>query len=199
LHVVLWIVVGGVLLVLAYVGWTYNRLVGLSKRADGSWSDIDVQLKRRWDLIPSLVETVKGYASHESKTLKEVVDARSLATQAGSIPQRGQSEGGLSSAVGRLFAVAEAYPDLKASPGFRDLHKSLVDIEDNVQYARRYYNAVVRDFNTLTETFPSTLVAAATGFSQRPFFQLDDAERAAPRVDFASTGPDVRDAAETTS
>jgi LemA protein len=197
--VVLWIVGGVVLLVLAYIAWTYNRLVSLSKRADGSWSDIDVQLKRRWDLVPSLVETVKGYASHESKTLREVVDARSMATQAGSIPQRGQSEGSLSSAVGRLFAIAEAYPDLKASPGFRDLHKSLVDIEDNVQYARRYYNAVVRDFNTLTETFPSTLVATATGFSARSFFQLDDAERAAPHVDFGSSEPGIRDAAETPS
>lgn len=193
---VLWIVGGVVLLVLAYIAWTYNRLVGLSKRADGSWSDIDVQLKRRWDLVPALVETVKGYASHESKTLREVVDARSTAAQAGSIPHRGQSEGSLSSAVSRLFAVAEAYPDLKADASFRDLHKSLVDVENNVQYARRYYNAVVRDFNTLTETFPSTLVAAATGFSQRPFFQLDDAERAAPRVDFGASEPGLRDAVE---
>ena len=186
---VLWIVGGVVFLVLAYVAWTYNRLVGLSKRADGAWSDIDVQLKRRWDLVPALVETVKGYASHESKTLREVVDARSLATQSASIPQRGENEGSLSSAVGRLFAVAEAYPDLKASAGFRDLQKSLVDIENNVQYARRYYNAVIRDLNTLTETFPSTLVANATGYSQRPYFQLDDAERAAPRVDF---GPEPK-------
>ena len=192
---VLWIVGGVVFLVLAYVAWTYNRLVGLSKRADGAWSDIDVQLKRRWDLVPALVETVKGYASHESKTLREVVDARSLASQSASIPQRGENEGSLSSAVGRLFAVAEAYPELKASAGFRDLQKSLVDIENNVQYARRYYNAVIRDLNTLTETFPSTLVANATGYSQRPYFQLDDAERAAPRVDFgphpksASGGP----------
>ncbi len=188
---VLWIVGGVVLLVLIYIAWTYNRLVALGKRADGSWSDIDVQLKRRWDLIPSLVETVKGYAGHESRTLREVVDARSTAQQAGSVAQRGQSEGGLSSAVGRLFAISEAYPDLKASPAFRDLHKSLVEIEDNVQYARRYYNAVVRDFNTLTETFPSTLVATATGFSPRAFFQLDDAERAAPRVDFSPRGTDA--------
>ena len=188
---VLWIVVGVVLLVLAYVAWTYNRLIGLSKRADGAWSDIDVQLKRRWDLVPALVETVKGYASHESKTFREVVDARSLATQSGSIPQRSQAEESLSSAVTRLFAVAEAYPDLKASAGFRDLQKSLVDIENNVQYARRYYNAVIRDLNTLTESFPSTLVATATGFSQRPYFQLDDAERAVPRVDFGIRGTDA--------
>jgi LemA protein len=98
--------------------------------------------------------------------------------------------------VGRLFAIAEAYPDLKANASFQDLHKSLVDVENNVQYARRYYNAVVRDFNTLTESFPSALVAAATGFSQRPFFQIDDAERAAPRVDFGVSERGVRDAVE---
>jgi LemA protein len=189
--VVLWVVTGVILAVLVYFVWTYNRLVGLSRRADGAWSDIDVQLKRRWDLVPSLVETVKGYTSHESKTLRDVVNARSQATQAESISQRSVSEGGLSSAVSRLFAVAEAYPDLKASEGFRGLQKSLIEIEDNVQYARRYYNAVVRDLNTLTETFPSTLVASASGFSQRPFFQLDDAERAAPRVDFGARGAET--------
>jgi LemA protein len=188
--VVLWVVAGVVLAVLVYLVWTYNRLVGLSRRADGAWSDIDVQLKRRWDLVPTLVETVKGYTSHESKTLRDVVDARSQATQAESISQRGVSEGGLSSAMTRLFAVAEAYPDLKASEGFRGLQKSLIEIEDNVQYARRYYNAVVRDLNTLTETFPSTLVASASGFAPRSFFQLDDAERVAPRVDFGVRGTD---------
>lgn len=185
---VLWIVGGVVLLALGYVAWTYNSLVGLSKRADGAWSDIDVQLKRRWDLIPSLVETVKGYAGHESSTLREVVDARSRASQAGTIAQRGPSEIGLSTAVTRLFAVAEAYPDLKASENFQNVHKTLVDIENNVQYARRYYNAVIRDYNTLTETFPATLVASATGFAPRSYFQLDDAERAVPQVDFGGGG-----------
>jgi LemA protein len=179
-----WIVVGVVVLVLLYLAWTYNRLIGLNKRADGAWSDIDVQLKRRWDLIPSLVETVKGYARHELNTLESVVEARSRAEKPGSPAQRGESERGLSGAVSRLFAVAESYPELKASQNFQELQKSLVDIESNVQYARRYYNAVVRDLNTLVQSFPSNLIASAMGFGERTYFQLDDAERAAPRVDF---------------
>jgi LemA protein len=179
-----WIVVGVVTLVLLYLGWTYNQLVGLNKRADGAWSDIDVQLKRRWDLVPSLVETVKGYARHESGTLENVVHARAEAAQAGSLAQRGESERGLSSAVGRLFALAEVYPELKASENFRELQKSLVDVEDKVQYARRYYNAVVRDLNTLVQSFPSNLLAQAMGFGERSYFQADEGERAVPRVDF---------------
>jgi LemA protein len=181
-----WIVGSVVVLVLLYLGWTYNQLISLNKRADGAWSDIDVQLMRRWDLVPALVETVKGYARHESSTLENVVEARSAATQAGTLAQRGESEHGLSNAVGRLFALAEAYPELKASQNFQELHQALVAIENNLQYARRYYNAVVRDLNTLVQSFPSTLVASAAGFGERMYFQLDEAERAAPRVDFSS-------------
>jgi LemA protein len=132
--------------------------------------------------VPALVETVKGYARHESSTLEHAIAARGQAVQAGSIADRGTSEQNLSAAVGRLFAIAEAYPDLKASQNFEGLHKSLVDIENNVQYARRYYNAVVRDWNTLVEKFPSHLVAGAAGYGERPYFQLDEFERAAPRV-----------------
>jgi LemA protein len=179
-----WIVGSVVVLVLFYLAWAYNQLVSLNKRADGAWSDIDVQLKRRWDLVPALVETVKGYARHESSTLENVVQARSQATQAGSLTERGESERGLSTAVGRLFALAEAYPELKASQNFQELQKSLVDIENNVQYARRYYNAVIRDLNTLVESFPSNLIASAMGFGERTYFQLDEAERTAPRVEF---------------
>jgi LemA protein len=187
--VVWWI--AGILVVgvLGYLVWTYNQLVGLSKRADAAWSDIDVQLKRRWDLVPGLVETVKGYARHESGTLEQVVEARGRAVQAGSIADRGASEQTLSTAVGRLFAVAEAYPDLKASQNFRGLHQALVEIENNVQYARRYYNAVIRDWNTLVGTIPSTWVASAAGYGERPYFQLDETERAAPRVAFE--GPSI--------
>jgi LemA protein len=174
--------------VLLYLAWTYNRLISLNKRAEGAWSDIDVQLKRRWDLIPSLVETVKGYARHESSTLENVVQARSQATAAGTLAQRGESERGLSTAVSHLFALAEAYPELKASQSFQELQKALIDIENNVQYARRYYNAVVRDLNTLVQSFPSNLVASAMGFGERSYFQLDEGERAAPRVDFGGTG-----------
>jgi LemA protein len=182
---VLWWIVGIlVAVVLAYLVWTYNQLVSLSKRADAAWSDIDVQLKRRWDLVPALVETVKGYAHHESSTLERVVEARGQAVQSTSIVERGTREQNLAAAVGRLFAVAEAYPDLKASQNFQDLSRTLVGIEDNVQYARRYYNAVVRDWNTLVGSIPSHWVAAAAGYGERAYFQLDDAERDAPRVTF---------------
>jgi LemA protein len=182
---VVWLIPAVVVAIaLGYAVWTYNRLVSLSKRADAAWSDIDVQLKRRWDLVPALVETVKGYARHESSTLEHVVAARGQAVQAGSITDRGASELNLASAVGRLFALAEAYPDLKASQNFQELQKSLVDIENNVQYARRYYNAVVRDWNTLVGTIPSMWVAGAAGYGERPYFQLDESERAAPQVKF---------------
>ena len=181
---VVWIVGGVVAAALLYLAWTYNRLVELNKRADGAWSDVDVQLKRRWDLVPALVETVKGYARHESGTLEGVVEARSKAEQSDSPARRGDAERGLSTAVGRLFALAEAYPELKAGVNYQDLHRSLVEIENNVQYARRYYNAVVRDLNTLVESFPSSLIASASGFGLRAYFQIDEAERATPRVGF---------------
>ncbi len=186
----LWWIVGlAVVAVLGYVIWMYNRLVGLTKRADAAWSDIDVQLKRRWDLVPALVETVKGYAHHESSTLEGVVLARGQAVQPASIAERGAREEGLSAAVGRLFAVAEAYPDLKASQNFRDLQHNLVEIENTIQYARRYYNAVVRDWNSLVEGIPSGWIAAGAGYRERPFFQLDnEAERAVPKVTFGSSG-----------
>ncbi len=182
-----WIILITVAAVLGYAVWTFNRLVGLSKRADAAWSDIDVQLKRRWDLVPALVETVKGYAHHESSTLENVVLARGQAVQSASITERGTREQNLAAAVSRLFAVAEAYPDLKATQNFQDLQRSLVEIENNIQYARRYYNAVVRDWNTLVESIPSAFVATPAGYSERPYFQLDDAERAAPRVAFDSS------------
>jgi LemA protein len=186
---VFWWIVGSVVaVVFFYLAWTYNQLVSLNKRADGAWSDIDVQLKRRWDLVPALVETVKGYARHESSTLEDVVQARSQATGAATLAQRGESERGLSTAVSRLFALVEAYPELKASQNFQELQKALTDIENNVQYARRYYNAVVRDLNTLVQSFPSNLVAGAMGFSERSYFQLDEGERAAPRVEFGGAG-----------
>ena len=182
---VVWIVVGVLAVIAVYTGWTFNRLVALYKRAEAAWSDIDVQLKRRWDLVPSLVATVKGYASHESSTLESVVEARSRAEQTASANPagRGERERGLASAVGKIFALAEAYPDLKANQNFLDLQKNLTEIEDNVQYARRYYNAVVRDLNTLVESVPSKFVANATGFTVRDYFQLDsESERAVPQV-----------------
>ncbi len=169
-----------------YLAVTFNRLVSLNKRADGAWSDIDVQLKRRWDLIPTLVETVSGYARHESETLQEVTTARSGASHAANLTERGRNEQVLSSAVSRLFAVAEAYPDLKANQNFQNLQQNLVETEDQIQHARRYYNAVIRDYNTLVQGFPSALVAKVSGFGERAFFQIDADQRATPQVDLQS-------------
>jgi len=165
----------------------FNRLVGLRNRARGSWSDIDVQLKRRHDLIGNLVETVKGYAAHERTTLEEVTQARSRAESARDTArpgEAGRAETALTGRVRGLFAVAEAYPDLKASDRFLDLQRSLSTVENDIQNARRYYNAVVRDLNTRIESVPDVLVARPFGFREREFFELDDAgEAAAPRVD----------------
>jgi LemA protein len=170
---------------LAFVGLMYNSLVGLRVRADSAWSDIDVQLKRRHDLIPNLVETVKGYAGHEKSTFENVTKFRSMAMQATGPADRAQAEGQLSMALKSLFAVAENYPQLRASENFTSLQKSLAEIEDNLQNARRYYNAVVRDLNTSIQVFPKNLVAGMFGFQQRAFFELESAaEREAPAVKF---------------
>jgi LemA protein len=170
---------------LAFVGLMYNSLVGLRVRADSAWSDIDVQLKRRHDLIPNLVETVKGYAGHEKSTFENVTKYRSMAMQATGPADRAQAEGQLTMALKSLFAVAENYPQLRASENFSALQKSLAEIEDNLQNARRYYNAVVRDLNTSIQVFPKNLVAGMFGFQPRAFFELDAAaEREAPAVKF---------------
>ncbi len=177
-----------VLIALAFlVVSLYNRLVGLRNRGENAWSDIDVQLKRRHELIPNLVETVKGYASHEQKTLQGVTDARSRAMQGGSAPDRARAEGELSRSIGALFAVAEAYPQLRANENFVALQGQLAQLEEAIQNARRYYNAIVRDLNTAIETFPSNLVANAFGFTRRDYFELDSAaERAVPKVSFGA-------------
>ena len=176
-------IAGGI--VLLYLVWTFNRLVSLKNRANAAWSDIDVQLKLRWDLVPSLVATVEGYTKHEAETLQKVVGARQQAMQAaqvGSIVARGQGELSLAEAARGIFVLAEAYPDLKANHNFLDLQKSLVDIEDNVQYARRYYNAVVRDYNILIASFPAMFLASAFRFGSKEFFQIDADERVVPEV-----------------
>jgi LemA protein len=162
----------------------YNSLVKLRERADGAWADVDVQLKRRYDLIPNLVETVKGYASHEQDTLEKVVQARNAAMTAQGPGAKGEAEGMLTGALKSLFALAEAYPDLKAAGGFRDLQGSLAEIEDAIANQRRYYNAVIRDFNTKTQTFPGVLIARAFGFQQREFFEAEEDEKEAPKVSF---------------
>ncbi len=176
-----------VALVVAAVIGLYNRLVRLRNGSENAWSDIDVQLKRRHDLVPNLVETVKGYAQHEQKTLNEVVQARGRAQQAGTPGERAQAEGNLSRVLGHLFALAEAYPDLKANENFLGLQRELSGIEESIQNARRYYNAIVRDLNTATETFPSNIVASSFGFDKKEYFELDsEAERSSPAVSFAN-------------
>src|SRR5579871_3585617 len=151
----------------------YNGLVQLRVRADSAWSDIDVQLKRRHDLIPNLVETVKGYAAHEKGTFENIAKFRSQAMQATTPEDKAQAEGQLSGALKSLFAVAENYPELKASEQFTGLQSSLNSIEDNIQNARRYYNAVVRDFNTRVQSFPTNILAGMFGFHTRQFFEMD--------------------------
>jgi len=184
------IVVAVVLVVLVlYLMSTYNGLVRLKVQCDNAWSDIDVQLKRRYDLIPNIVETVKGYAAHEKGTLEGVVAARNQAMTAQGPAAKGEAEGMLTSALRQVFALAEAYPQLRAVESFTQLQNTLNQIEDTVQNARRYYNAVVRDFNTMIEQFPSNIVAGMGNFKEREFFQISaPAEREVPKVSFGSTG-----------
>lgn len=162
----------------------YNGLVRLKVRADTAWSDIDVQLKRRHDLVPNLVETVKGYAAHEKGTLEAVIDARSRAMSAQGPAASAEAEGMLTSALKSIFALSESYPQLRAVENFGQLQQSLMQIEDAIQSARRYYNAVVRDLNTRIMQFPSNLVARTFGFREREFFEMPDTERSVPRVSF---------------
>jgi LemA protein len=178
------------LVVAALLGLTaiaYNGLVRLRTLAANAWSDIDVQLKRRHELVPNLVETVKGYAAHERKTFEGVVEARNRAVAAQGPAAAGRAEGGLAAALRQLFVLAEAYPQLRAAENFLSLQTALAEIEDHVQNARRYYNAVVRDLNTRIQQVPTNLVARLFGFREREFFELEDeAERTAPRLDLSA-------------
>ena len=169
-----YIVLGIVVLILVMLIVMYNGLVQLRVRCDSAWSDIDVQLKRRHDLIPNLVETVKGYAAHEKGTFENIAKFRTQAMQATSPADKAAAENQLTGALRQLFAVAEAYPELKASEEFTQLQGSLNEIEDAIQNARRYYNAVVRDLNTKIQTFPSNLVAGSFGFTERQFFEISE-------------------------
>jgi LemA protein len=166
---------------------TFNRLTRLRGLGNNAWSDIDVQLKRRHDLIPSVVSVVRGHAGYERTTLEALVAARNRALEAAGPAARFEQENPLGSQLRQVFAVAEAYPDLKAAASFAALQKTLVDVEDHLQNARRYYNAVVRDFNVAIAQVPTNVIAGALGFRPREFFGLDDdAERAVPRVETGS-------------
>ena len=169
------------LIALAWAVWTYNRLVSLKNQVNEAWAGIDVQLQRRHELVPNLVATVKGYMKHESTVLERVTRLRGHPEM--QREERASQESGLSRSIGRLFALAEDYPDLKASEGFQQLHASLVQIEEQLQFARRYYNGSVRDNNNLVEGFPSQLIARLFSFSSASFFEIELAsQRAAPSV-----------------
>jgi LemA protein len=168
----------------------YNRFVRLRNRVDNAWAQIEVQLKRRWDLIPNLVETVKGYAAHERETFEAVTNARAAAQQARTPQEAGQAEGLLGQALGRLFAVAEAYPELQADENFRQLQTEVAETENRIAVSRQVYNDTVLTFNNSIQTFPGVLVAGPFGFAKRDFFDVEDeAQREAPQVSFTPGAP----------
>lgn len=183
----MWEIIVAAALVLGAV-LIYNSLVKLRETADAAWADVDVQLKRRHDLIPNVVETVRGYAGHEKGTFEAVVAARSRAMESEGPAERARAEGMLGNALKSLFALSEGYPELRASGNFRQLQGTLSELEDDIQKARRYYNAVIRDYNTRVGQVPTNLVARSFGFREREFFEVDDGERSVPRVSFGNEG-----------
>ena len=179
----LYIVLAIVAVILLFVWVTYNGLVKLKIRVDEAWSDITVQLKRRYDLIPNLVNTVKGYAQHESSVFEKVTEARANALNAQGVKETAAAENQFEGALKSLFAVAESYPDLKASQNFRDLQAELVDTEDKIMASRRLYNGSARDLNIKIQTFPNNVFAGMLGFTQRDFFEVDNAAEVEKPVD----------------
>jgi LemA protein len=181
-----WIVLGVIVLALLYVIGIYNRLVRLRALVKEGFSGITVQLRRRADLIPNLVETVQGYATHEREVFEQVSKARAASVSAGSVEATAQADAQLTGLLGRLFAVAEAYPELKANQNFLQLQDQLANIETELQGARRYYNATVRDLNSTIQSFPPVLIARPAGFTEEPFYQDEDpAIQSAPKISFA--------------
>ena len=167
--------------VIGYLIAIYNKFVSLKAGIDASWSDIDVQLKRRYNLIPALVETVKGYKDYEGETLENVIKARQMGTEAGTVKEKEAAANMLTGALGKLFALAEAYPDLKANTTFINLQMELSNIEGAIQNARRYYNAIVRDYNAKIDSFPDLYIARKYHFTPRDYFELDENEAAMAR------------------
>src|SRR5687768_10027597 len=182
-----WIILGIIVLAVVYIVFLYNRLIALRQTVNQSWSDISVQLKQRHDLVPNLVETVKGYATHEKSTFEMVVNARNAAVAAQGPAAQAQAENMLTGALRQLFALAEAYPDLKANQNFLQLQSELADLENKIAASRRFFNNAVQEYNTGIQQFPAVLLAGPTGFTQKEFFDLG-AERAtagqAPQVKF---------------
>lgn len=184
-----WIFLAVLVAIGFFIVTIYNRMVALNQRADQAFADVDVQLKLRHDLVPNLVETVKGYAAHEKETFDAVITARNSAVSAQGPAAQGQAEGALGAALGRLFALAEAYPDLKANQNFLSLQTELSDIENKIAAARRFFNNAVQEFNTIIQQIPGNFIAPMGGFSKRDFFELPEASRAsieaAPSVSFS--------------
>lgn len=178
-----WIIIAIIVIVLLFVWMTYNGLVRLKVRVDEAWSDITVQLKRRLDLIPNLVNSVKGYAAHESGVFEKVTEARANALNAQGVKETAAAENQFEGALKSLFAVAESYPDLKANQNFLQLQQELVDTEDKIQASRRFYNSGVRDLNTKMQVFPNNIFAGMLGFKQREFFEVEDMAAANKPVD----------------
>ncbi len=169
----IYIVIAVVAVIVLWAIFAYNRFIALVNRAKESWSDIDVQLKRRYDLIPNLVNTVKGYAAHEQSAFEKVTEARARAMGAGNLADKSQAELGLTGALKSIFAIAEAYPDLKANANFVELQRELSDTENKIQAARRFYNSTVMDLNTAVDQFPNNLIAGAFNFAKAEFFELE--------------------------
>jgi LemA protein len=174
-----YILVGLLVIIVLWIVFAYNRFVALTNRVKEAWSDIDVQFKRRYDLIPNLVETVKGYAAHEKSTLEEVTTLRTQAMSSQGTPDRAKAEDALSGALKTLFAVSENYPNLKANENFLELQRELSDTENKIQAARRFYNSVVQDLNVSLESFPSNMIGNAFHFEKRDFFELSTTDAAA--------------------
>ena len=170
--------------VIIWIIGTYNGLITLKNRVDEAWSDIDVQLKRRYDLIPNLINTVKGYATHEKEVFEKVTEARTRAMNAGSTNEKAEAENMLSGTLKTLFAVSENYPDLKANQNFLELQRELTDTEDKIQAARRFYNGNARDFNIKIEVFPNNMIAGMLHFTKREFFEAGEGERENVKVEF---------------
>ncbi|MCX8127397.1 MAG: LemA family protein [Synergistetes bacterium] len=179
-----WIILVVLLLIAGIIVIYYNRFITLRNRVDNAWAQIEVQLKRRADLIPNLVETVKGYASHEKETFEKVTQARSAVLSAKTPKEFAQAEGELTTALKTLFAIAEAYPELKANSNFQELQKELAETENKIAYTRQFYNDTVLMYNNAIETFPGIIIARLFNFTKREFFEAEEGERIAPKISF---------------
>ena len=182
--IVIGVIVVVVLLLVGFVAGTYNKLVHARNKVENQFSQIDIQLKRRADLIPNLVETVKGYAKHEKETFTAVIEARNKAVNAGSVNEKIEANNELTGALNKLFALAEAYPELKANENFLSLQNDLKDTEDKITYARQFYNDAAMAFNNLVEMFPSNIIAGMFGFKKFEYFKIDEKEKEVPKVEF---------------